>query len=231
MAASLSTRRRAAIVLLLLLAVAGVALLPPVRGAVFLLAAGDVGRIRRWILGFGVWAPVASAALMLLQAVVAPLPASPVTYANGLLFGVWWGSLLSWASALIAAALCFGLSRWFGRPLAERLVTRAAVEWSDAFFARWGLWAVLVGRLLPVVSFDVVSYGAGLTPMRFGGFLLATALGMIPGTLLYAWLGHVGSGSGGALLWTFAALTALGAVAVAVKPALMQRLPARRAHR
>jgi uncharacterized membrane protein YdjX (TVP38/TMEM64 family) len=204
------------------------AMLAPAREAVTALASGDVATIRAWVLGFGVWAPVASVALMLLQTLIAPLPSSPVTYANGLVFGVWWGALLSWSSALVAAALAFGLSRAFGRPVAERLVTRAALEWSDAFFARWGAWAVVVGRLLPVVSFDVVSYGAGLTPMRFGGFLLATAIGMIPGTLLYTWLGHVGGTSGAALLWTLAALAALGAVVVALKPAVARWLAERR---
>jgi uncharacterized membrane protein YdjX (TVP38/TMEM64 family) len=205
-----------------------VALLPPVRGAVTLLASGDVATIRAWVLEFGAWAPVASVALMLLQTLVAPLPSSPVTYANGLVFGVWWGALLSWSSALVAAALAFGLGRAFGRPVAERLVTRAALEWSDAFFSRWGVWAVVVGRLLPVVSFDVISYGAGATPMGLGGFLLATAVGMIPGTLLYAWLGHVGGTSGAALLWTLAALAALGAVVVALEPAVARWLAERR---
>lgn len=223
MAASLTLRRAAALAV-----VAGIvivlALVTPVRDVVTLLASGDVGAIRTWILGFGIWAPIASVALMLLQTVVAPLPSSPVTFANGLVFGVWWGALLSWASGLAGAAVAFGLSRAFGRPVAERLATRAALGWSDAFFARWGIWAVLVGRLLPVVSFDVISYGAGVTPMRFGAFLLATAIGMMPGTLLYAWLGHVGGTSAAALLWTLAALTALGVLVVAFTPAVTRWL-------
>lgn len=225
MAASLTLRRAAALAV-----VAGIvivlALVTPVRDVVTLLASGDVGAIRTWILGFGIWAPIASVALMLLQTVVAPLPSSPVTFANGLVFGVWWGALLSWASGLAGAAVAFGLSRAFGRPVAERLATRAALGWSDAFFARWGIWAVLVGRLLPVVSFDVISYGAGVTPMRFGAFLLATAIGMMPGTLLYAWLGHVGGTSAAALLWTLAALTALGVLVVAFTPAVTRWLAA-----
>lgn len=226
MAASLTLRRTA-----VLAVVAGIivvlASLTPARGVVALLASGDVGAIRAWVLGFGVWAPIASVALMLLQTLVAPLPSSPITFANGLVFGVWWGALLSWASALGSAALAFGLSRAFGRPVAERLATRAAVAWSDAFFARWGVWAVLVGRLLPVVSFDVISYAAGLTPLRFGGFLFATGLGMMPGTLLYTWLGHLGGRSAAALLWTLAALTALGALVVALSPAATRWLAAR----
>jgi uncharacterized membrane protein YdjX (TVP38/TMEM64 family) len=129
--------------------------------AVPLLARADVGALRGYLLGFGAWAPLVSAGLMILQAVVAPLPASPITYVNGLVFGTWSGGLLSWASALVAAAISFSLSRRLGRPIAERLVTRRALEWSDAFVARFGPRAVLISRLLPMVPFDVVSYGAG----------------------------------------------------------------------
>ncbi len=214
--------------LALALAAALVGLVPPLRpglvSAVRLLAASDVGALRAWVLSFGGWAPLVSAGLMLLQALLAPLPASPITYVNGLLFGTWWGALLSWASALVAAAVCFGLSRALGRPVMERLVTRAAVEWSDAFFGRFGAWAVLIGRLLPVVSFDVVSYGAGLTSMRFMGFVLATGAGMLPATIVYSYLGHRGGASGQALLATLAVLTLLGVIALALKPAFTRRL-------
>jgi uncharacterized membrane protein YdjX (TVP38/TMEM64 family) len=192
--------------------------------AVALLAAGDVDGLRTLVLEAGAVAPAVLAGLMILQAVIVPLPSSPVTYVNGLLFGVWWGGLLSWASALLAAALCFALSRRFGRPVAGRVVTARAIEWSDRFFGRFGAYAVLVGRLLPVVSFDVISYGAGLTRMSFAGFMTATATGMIPGTLLYAYLGELGRESGAALMWTLAALTALGLVVLLAGRRFSRRL-------
>jgi uncharacterized membrane protein YdjX (TVP38/TMEM64 family) len=192
--------------------------------AVIRLAEGDVAGLSAQVLDAGVWAPLVLAGLMILQAVIAPLPSSPVTYVNGLLFGLWWGGLLSWASALVAAAICFALSRRFGRPIAQRLVTARAVEWSDRFFERFGAYAVLLGRLLPFVSFDVVSYGAGLTRMSFTGFMAATAIGMIPGTLLYAYLGRLGGESGGALMWTLVALTALGLVMLLARTKVTRRL-------
>lgn len=211
-----------------LVVVAVVAGLPQVRRGVLhsmtLLAHGDVASIRALVLATGAWAPLVAAALMILQAVVAPLPSSPVTYANGLVFGVWWGGLLSWASALVVAALCFGLSRRFGRSLAERLMTPHAVEWAARFFDRFGVYAVLLGRLLPFVSFDLISFGAGLTRMSFVAFIAATAVGMIPGTLLYSYLGGLGSASGGALLWTLAALAALGVLVMLAGPRLVGRL-------
>lgn len=200
----------------------------PLLEAVRLLAEGDLERLRAYVLAFGVWAPVISAGLMILQAILAPLPASAITYLNGLVFGTWWGALLSWASALAAAAVCFGLSRGLGRPAIARLVSGPALAWSDAFFARFGPYAVLAGRLIPIVSFDVVSYGAGLTRMSFAGFLVATALGMLPATILYSYLGHLGGSSARALVWTVAALTLVGALVAILRPTFGARLAAPR---
>jgi len=150
-----------------------------------------IGALRDYLLGFGPWAPLVSAALMVLQAVVAPLPAFVITLANGLLFGWAWGALLSWSSATLAAALCFGLARALGRPAVERLLGGAAVlDAGDRFFQRHGKLTILLARLLPFVPFDAISYGAGLTSTRFRTFLLATALGQLPATLLYSYLGE-----------------------------------------
>jgi uncharacterized membrane protein YdjX (TVP38/TMEM64 family) len=90
-----------------------------------------------------------------------------ITFANGMLFGWAWGALLSWSSAMAGAALCFWISRAFGRPAVEKLVGgSSALEVSDLFFERSGR-TVLIARLLPFVSFDIVSYGrAHFDPIR-----------------------------------------------------------------
>ena len=165
----------------------------PVRAAVDAAAAalGSVTSLRAYVRGFGAWAPAVSAGLMVLQAIVAPLPVFVITLANGFLFGWAWGALLSWSSAMAAAALCFWIARALGRPAVERLLGDAkALDKADRFFARHGTRAVFIARLLPLVPFDPVSYGAGLTSTRFWPFFLATALGQLPVTLLYSYLGE-----------------------------------------
>lgn len=120
---------------------------------------------------------------MVFQAVIAPLPAFVLTFTNGLLFGWGWGTLLSWSSAMLGAALCFWIARVLGRPVVERLVGGSkALAVSDLFFARYGNRAILIARLLPFVSFDLISYGAGLTPVSFWRFLVATGIGQLPAT-------------------------------------------------
>jgi uncharacterized membrane protein YdjX (TVP38/TMEM64 family) len=133
---------------------------------------------------------VASCFLMVLQALVAPVPSFLITFANGLAFGVFWGWMLSVFGHVLAASVCFGISRALGRVPVEVLVGRAGLESADRWFARWGVYAVFAGRLLPGVAFDAISYAAGLTNMRFRNFLVATTLGIVPQTFLYSYLGR-----------------------------------------
>ncbi len=158
--------------------------------AVSMLVAGDIGGVRDFILSFGVWAPIVSALLMILQALAAPLPAFVIGFANGLAFGAFWGGMLSLVSATAAATLSFGLAQALGRSAVQGLIGKAGLESADRWFARYGGYAVLVARLVPIVSFDVISYAAGLTRMSFWGFLGATVLGMLPATFLYSYLGE-----------------------------------------
>jgi uncharacterized membrane protein YdjX (TVP38/TMEM64 family) len=175
-----------------------------------MLASADISKFKDYLLSFGALAPVISAALMILQAVVAPLPAFVITFANGMLFGAFWGSLLSWSSAMLGAALCYFIARMLGRPIVERLVSKTAVEWVDKFFVRYGKHSVLLARLLPFISFDLVSYGAGLTSMNFWSFFVATGIGQAPATVLYSYLGQTASGSVKLLFWVFIVMICLG---------------------
>jgi len=164
---------------------------------------------RAYIASYGALAPVVSAILMVFQSVIAPLPAFLITFANGLLFGVWWGAALSWGSAMLGAALCFFLARLLGRPIVVKVLNESVVNTSDQFFQRYGKHAVLIARLVPVISFDAISYGAGLTSMRFLWFAVATGIGQLPATLLYSYLGDRLTGSIKILFWTFGIVIAI----------------------
>lgn len=171
-----------------------------------------VKQLRDYLLGFGIWAPVASALLMVVQAVIAPIPAFAITFVNGLLFGWLWGAALSWGSAMLGAGLCFWLARALGRPVVEKLAGGSrALDEVDMFFQHRGGQAIVIARLLPFVPFDPVSYGAGLTGMRALPFLLATGIGQLPATLLYSWLGQSMTWSVRALFLLF---PVLGVIAI-----------------
>lgn len=150
----------------------------------------SIASIAAYIRGFGLWAPAISLLLMVLQSVIAPLPGSLVAATNGVVFGVWWGTLLSWAGGLLGATASFWLARLLGHGLVARWFGRGRLEQIDQLGARHGFGVVLIARLTPLVSFDFISYLAGLSGISFGRFMLATALGMLPGTFAWTALGH-----------------------------------------
>ncbi|WP_423055339.1 TVP38/TMEM64 family protein [Zhaonella formicivorans] len=160
-----------------------------VNQAFFILSNVDVELVRDYILGFGIWAPIVSFLLMVFQSVAAPLPAFIITFANAGLFGWVKGTILSWSSAMAGAALCFYIARFLGRDAVEKLTSRTALQKVDDFFAHYGKYAILIARLLPFISFDIVSYAAGLTSMGFGPFFIATGIGQLPATIIYSYIG------------------------------------------
>lgn len=151
---------------------------------------GDLEQLKLYIQSYGNWAPVASLGLMVGQALAAPVPSFTITFANGLVYGVFWGWLLSLAGHALAATVCFWLARSLGRRPVQTLTGKVGLATVDGWIERRGAVAVLVTRLVPGISFDVVSYAVGLTGMGYGRFIVATVLGTLPQTLLYAYLGQ-----------------------------------------
>lgn len=169
-----------------------------------------------YIQSFGAGAVAVSFLLMILQAIVAPIPAFFITLANAAIWGWWQGALLSWTSSMVGASLCFYIARILGRDVVVRLNSRTAVQQMERFFDRYGANAIVIARLLPFVPFDPVSYFAGLTSVKFWKFFVATGLGQLPATVVYSYAG--GQLSGGAqafmigllILFAAAALIAAG---------------------
>lgn len=197
------------------------AALPPVREAcqqAFAVFQNvDVADVKTYLLSFGMWAPVVSFLLMIFQSVVAPLPAFLITFANAGLFGWIPGAILSWSSAMAGAALCFFIAKYFGREVVEKLTSKAALNSVDGFFNRYGKYAILIARLLPFISFDIVSYAAGLTSMKFWPFFWATGLGQLPATLIYSYVGGMLTGGAKTFVTGLLILFSLTVIAFMVK--------------
>lgn len=188
-----------------------------------LLGSLDIQKVTEYIRSLGFWGPLISFVLMILQSVVAPLPAFVLTFANAAVFGWVWGALLSWSSAMAGAALCYGIARFYGRDAVARLASVSAVESVDAFFAKHGKYAILIARLLPFISFDIVSYAAGLTSMGFLPFFIATGLGQLPATIVYSYVGGMLTGGAKTFVTALLIIFALSALAVLLKRIFSER--------
>lgn len=181
-----------------------------VKQAVAILSRVDVPAMKSYILSFGLLAPVVSFMLMVFQSLIAPLPAFVITFANAALFGWVKGAILSWSSAMCGAVLCYWIARYYGRSVVEKLTSKFALDEVDHFFERYGKYAILIARLLPFVSFDIVSYAAGLTSIGFWEFFWATGLGQLPATLVYSYVGDMLVGSVRTFVFGLSILFSLG---------------------
>lgn len=124
--------------------------------------------------------------------VLVPSPASLLTILGGVLFGLWWGTLLAWAGALLGAAGGFFLGRRLGRPAVDRML-RGRLQHADQVLARHGLVAVLAVRLVPLFPFTPINYTSGLVGVRLRDYALGTAVGIVPGALAYSAVGASGA--------------------------------------
>ena len=188
-----------------------------------LLTSMDVEAVAAYIRSFGAWAAAISFLLMVLQSVAAPIPAFLLTFANAAIFGWWQGALLSWSSAMVGAAVCFYIARILGRDAVVKLTSKGALKSVDVFFERYGKNAILICRLLPFVSFDLVSYAAGLTSMSFWGFFLATGIGQLPATIVYSYVGGMLTGGVRLFVTALLVLFAITALVFLIKVAYKNR--------
>lgn len=187
---------------------------------------GNPSGVAAYLRSFGIIGPIVSMILMVLQSIAAPLPAFVITFANGMVWGFLGGAALSWSGAMAGAALSFWIARILGRPAVEKLVGGSgALQVSDRFFERYGDRTILIARLLPFVSFDIISYGAGLTSISFWKFFIATGIGQLPATLVYSYLASVGGAATSVkiLLYVFIATAVLLVLATSLRPWFMRR--------
>jgi uncharacterized membrane protein YdjX (TVP38/TMEM64 family) len=114
------------------------------------------------------------------------LPGTVFTLAGGAIFGTLLGSLLNWTGATLGALGAYALARRLGSDAVRKLLGRHAGA-LDALTSRAGFVTLFRLRLIPVVPFNALNFAAGLAPARFLAYALSTALGIIPGTVVYTY--------------------------------------------
>ena len=154
------------------------------------LASENRQRIEAWVRQYGPWGFIVIYALMIMQTVVPVLPSVVAMVVAVLAFGPWVGGLVAWTGMLLAASLGYLIGRAFGPVTVDRLLGGKARQNLSDTVDRYGLWAVIAARVSPVLSTDAISIVAGLVGLKFWKFLIATAVGTLPLTMLIAFLGE-----------------------------------------
>lgn len=141
--------------------------------------------IRDYIQRKGVMAPAIYVALLSSLPLLL-FPDSVLVIAGGMIFGLFWGTVLTTIGSLIGAAISFYISRKLGQGVVKKLIKRDLVLFDKR---NSGFFVILMLRLIPLFPFKIVSYSAGLSDVRFKDFALATTIGSLPGIIVYTNLG------------------------------------------
>ncbi len=149
----------------------------------------DGPALRATILGYGPIGPLFVILLMIVAVVFNPLPSAPIALASGALYGHTAGTVYIVIGAELGAIAAFMIARVAGYDLIRRYL--GDIDSLGRFGSQNSLTLIVfASRLIPFMSFDLVSYGAGLTPLRLWRFALATLFGLLPMSFLLA---HFGS--------------------------------------
>jgi len=148
----------------------------------------DPQRIKGEVLQLGIWGPIG---FMLLYAIGPSLlvPGAIMTIAAGLAFGTWWGALYAVIGADVGALVAFAIGRSLGKGFVDRLVPERFQHLLDKV-ARNGFHIILYLRFFPIIPYNALNLLAGASPITFRDYFWASMIGMLPGTILFAFLGN-----------------------------------------
>jgi len=183
-------------------------------------------RISAWVNASGPWGPTVIIALMMVAIVATPIPSAPIALAAGAAYGHTIGTIYIVIGAELGAMLAFLLARFLGRDVLTRwLGENVDKGWLGSQSAL--TFTVFASRLMPFISFDIVSYAAGLSCLYFWRFAVATLAGIIPASFVLAHFGNEAvSGQPDRAAWA-----AVGLGALTLTPLIVMAIRERRGRR
>ena len=140
--------------------------------------------LKRFILSFGAYSPLAYILLQIIQVIVAPIPGGAIEFLGGYLFGVKAGFIYSMIGLMFGSWVAFSLARIFEKIAVEKFVSERTRKKFDYLVEHEGVILSFILFLLPGFPKDALCYILGLTPMHLGIFLIISTIGRIPGTLI-----------------------------------------------
>lgn len=147
-----------------------------------------IDHVRSAVAGWGPWGPIASIVITVINTFL-PFPMDAMIMANGAVFGIWKGLLVSLAGAMASACLAFGIARFAGRAVARRVIPSDRLAWLDTAVAQGGWRTVLLVQFIPLLPYSLLNFALGLTSVRWPTFLWITLLSILPMDILLSVLG------------------------------------------
>ncbi|MBW2983847.1 TVP38/TMEM64 family protein [Candidatus Woesearchaeota archaeon] len=150
----------------------------------------DPVKIKEFVLGFGIFAPIIFIILQAIQAIIPIMPGQLLVLLAGALFGTIKGSIYCLIGIFIGISVVFFIAKKYGTEVVHKHVDKKELSKLNKFIREHGDYAIFLGRVLPLFPSDVVSFGAGLTKMRYKHYIIASMLGFFPAVFLLNILGN-----------------------------------------
>ncbi len=190
-----------------------------------LTAADRVARLQEFFRDAGALSPLAYVVFVIAEVVIAPIPGLMLYAPGGLIFGPWYGGTLALVGNMIGAGLSCSLTRTANHRWLDRIAGHKSMENLQDVLNRRGLWMIVLLRLNPLTSSDLLSYAAGFTQIPVWHMMLATGLGMAPLCFAQSWLSDSLFNRWPNLLWPllFAGVVYLVVVVIVLAKMLRQK--------
>lgn len=184
-------------------------------------SAERVARLRQFFDQAGIWAPLLYVVFVVVEVIIAPIPGIMLYAPGGLIFGPWLGGSLALIGNVIGAGISCGLARSLGTSWLDRISSGTAMSRLQTALEKDGSRLIVMLRLNPLTSTDLLSYAAGFTRIPIHRVMLATGIGMAPLCFLQSWLSDSLFNKWPWLLWP---LLGLGVVYLIVVVVVITRL-------
>ena len=169
----------------------------------------DINKLSEIIQWFGILGPIFFILLVTIEVMVAPIPGFIFFVTGGVLFGWFWGAVLTLIGNLIGASLAFLLAKYLGRDYIKRKINSKKLTQFDKYTDRFGGYGIFLLRVNPFTSSDVFSYMAGFFKIPYKDFILGTFFGLLPLSFIQTYFGKTLIDSSPVFYWLFLIMSLL----------------------
>lgn len=154
-----------------------------------ILASDDEDRITEWVGELSFWGPLIIVLAMTLQLFLIVIPSFLLMVVAVLAYGPFWGAIISIVAIFTASTVGYTIGRFLGDMIVDSLIGEKKKEKLAFYVEKYGVWAVIITRLAPMLSNDAISFVGGILRMGYWRFIGATLAGIIPLAVLVGWFG------------------------------------------
>lgn len=186
-----------------------------VNQAFAILVSGDRERLNEFFKQFGIWGPLAIILAMVAQMFLIVIPSTALVVVSVLAYGPVGGTLISLLAVSVASTVGYLIGRKLGPMTVDKLIGSKTRKKTEYYVERYGFWTVIVARFSPFLSNDAISFVGGLLRMSYWRFMGATFIGILPLTVIIAYLGETNERLMTGLIW-FSVISLIAFVAYVV---------------